>query len=123
MSQSEKASKKCRSESTEEHHHVEIFEWPDRFLVEAKAPDREWEKLFGVPDPDPLAPYLVDLSECDEGFCGCRDFYVNILPHNGDINHTNKTCKHIRAARRYQERHTTKPKPLPMEIRSQTSTH
>lgn len=97
--------------------HVEIFEWPDRFLVDASEPDREWQKLFGVADPDPLAPYLVDLSECDAGFCGCRYFYVHILPHDGDINHPEKTCKHIIAVNRYLKKLTHQPKKLPVTIK------
>jgi hypothetical protein len=94
---------------------VWIFEWPSRFLVEATSPDREWEKLFKVPDPDPLAPYLVELDSDDlpNGWCGCRDFWCNVW---FNPNRDRVTCKHIDAARLYRSQFTEQPKTLPKQL-------
>lgn len=94
---------------------VAIFDWPDRFLVEAEESDREWEKVFGIPDTDPNAPYLVDLSELEEGWCGCRDFTFNVIPLMHENPHRS-SCKHIIAATRYVLRLGTKPKQMPDTI-------
>lgn len=88
---------------------VEIFEWPDRFLVSADSPDNEFRKFWpGLVDHDPLAPHLVDLGELEEGWCGCRDFAVNVLPYL--VNESHRThCKHILSARRFKAKFTEPP--------------
>lgn len=96
---------------------VEVFDWPSRFLVEAEKPDSEWPKFFkGLEDFDPLAPYLVDLDECREGWCGCRDFAVNVAPFLDDPGHR-ASCKHIIRAREFKRQMGDKPKKMPSIIK------
>lgn len=84
---------------------VTVFEWPDRFHVECRNPDDEYRKFFkGLKDFDPLAPYLVDLSEMESGWCGCRFFAVNIEPGLGSKEPHETECPHITAAREYRQK-------------------
>lgn len=81
---------------------VEIFDWPFRYFVECDGPDCDWIRFFpGMEEYEPNAPYLVDLSEFEDGWCGCRDFAVNILPFLGRPTPHRTVCKHIIAAGDY----------------------
>lgn len=78
---------------------VEIFDWPSRFLVQCDEPDGDWKRFYHeLEDLCPYAPYLVDLVELEAGWCGCRDFAVNVMPHLGAIYPHRTVCKHIIAA-------------------------
>lgn len=43
------------------------------------------------------ALYLVDLDDCSDGGCGCRDYEVR----SGMMLHAAPDCKHLRRARMY----------------------
>lgn len=93
---------------------VWIFDYPDRFLVEALTPDDEYPEVFApLPDLLPLAPYLVDLSENKDGACGCRDFQCNVFPYLDTPDQQRTCCKHILAARKFLSKFSTQPKQLP----------
>lgn len=82
---------------------VEVFDWPSRFLVEAREPDRALREIFGDDTP---YPYLVDI---DENECPCYDFQQNITKFQDG----RQQCKHLIAANRYRYLMINKPKPLP----------
>lgn len=93
---------------------VEIFEWPDRFLVEALEPDRDYVKFF--PDaPIEIYPHFIDLGEEREGWCSCRDFRFNVEPYLVNESHR-AVCVHIMHARRWRDARGSKPKALPSTI-------
>lgn len=104
--------------------YVEIFDWPDRFLVECDGPDIDYPRFYSGdthPDYYPDAPYLVDLSEYEDGWCGCRDFAVNVQPYLCSVpdksNAHRTVCKHILAAKRFLLKHNyQRPQKLPTEI-------
>ena len=92
----------------------EIFEWPDRWLVEAAEPDRDYYTFYPPAENEPreIWPHFVDLSAYDTGWCTCRDYRFNILPYLFlDLVHR-RQCIHIIAALRAQRLRATRPKPI-----------
>lgn len=98
-----------------EHLEVTIFEWPDRFFVESEEKDSEYRKHFkGFDDLDEESlPYLVDLSEYEDGKCGCRDFAVNVEPFLLTRGPKRTRCKHLIRAHLFRDMMGDKPKSLP----------
>lgn len=92
---------------------VTIFEWPDRFFCEGEERDSDYRKHFNYEDFDERLPYLVDLSEYEDGKCGCRDFAVNIEPYINNTATKRTRCKHLVAVHRYKNLMGAQPKQLP----------
>jgi hypothetical protein len=90
---------------------VSIYEWPDRFHVEAEGQDRDYKYFYPHINEDP-PPHFVDLSE---PFCSCRDFSKNILPNlvNENPKDKHELCRHIKLALQYRGKLTQIPKRLP----------
>jgi hypothetical protein len=80
---------------------VSCLDWPSRFLVSAKSPD-DWMRQFGSPEGP--APHLVDIEEVT---CDCQAF--ERVYKNGKFGQ----CEHIKAAIKYREQFTERPKSLP----------
>lgn len=94
--------------------YVEIFEFPDRFFVEANNPDRDYREFF--PGPYEVDPHFVDLEVYETGKCSCRDFEINIEPYIPWNNTNRRTCIHIRAAQAFRRQFTIPPTPMPLQL-------
>ena len=87
---------------------VELYEWPDRWLVEAEGPDRDYYQFY-PDDTKETWPHFVDLSIYDAGWCSCRDFRFGVEPYLYAGIPNRCECIHIFAALRARRLRGSKP--------------
>lgn len=105
--------------------YTELFEYPDRYFVEAENPDRDYLEFYPHLKDEEIPPHFVDLGEEEFGWCSCRDYRINLRDRSlakqtsnaSLVNEEKRQCKHILAAIKFKSRITTKPKPMPLQIK------